>query len=241
MRDALEPTPRKGTKPARFGAWAAVTGLVLVLLSGLGPRLGLLSPPVALGAWALGSLALLVALVAAGFALLRGFRKSSAWLAFLAGAVVTGINLNLSRGTDSPWHDVSTDTVNPPAFVAAATQRMPDEAPVAYAGPAQPPADIMPLIVSAATSTVFARSLDIVTDRDWTLVEADQEAGRIEATAETGWFRFRSDVVIRIADIGGRTRVDVRSQSRLARGNTGIDEKLVRTFLADLRNRLAGA
>jgi hypothetical protein len=241
MRDALEPTPRKGTKPARFGARAAVIGLALVLVSGLGPRLGILSSTAAMGSWALGSLALLIALVAAGFALLRGFRKSSAWLAFLAGAVITGINLNLSRGMDSPWHDISTDTVNPPAFVAAAVQRTPDEAPVAYAGPAQPPADIMPLMVSAATSTVFARTLDMVTDRDWTLVEANQETGRIEATAETGWFRFRSDVVIRIADIGGRTRVDVRSQARLPRGSMGVDEKLVRAFLADLRNRLSGA
>lgn len=241
MRDALEPTPRKGTKLARFGIWTAAIGVVLVLASGLGSRLGLLSPFGGMGAYALGSLALLIALVTVGIALLRGARGAPTWLALLAAVVVTGVNLNLSRNMGSPYHDIATDTANPPAFVAVATLRTPDENPVEYTGPAEPPAGVMPLIVSAATATVFAQALDTVADSGWTLVDADEAAGRIEATAETGWVRFKDDVVIRITDIGGQTRVDVRSKSRVGRGDMGVNAKRVRTFLADLQNRLAGA
>ncbi len=58
--------------------------------------------------------------------------------------------------------------------------------------------------------------------------------GRIEATATTPWFGFRDDVVIRVTPTEGGSRVDVRSLSRVGRGDLGTNAKRVRAFLAKL-------
>ena len=76
-------------------------------------------------------------------------------------------------------------------------------------------------------------------DKGWTLVDANEAEGRIEATAETGWVRFKDDVVIRIQPERDQTRVDVRSKSRVGRGDMGVNARRVRDYLASLQGRLA--
>jgi uncharacterized protein (DUF1499 family) len=62
-------------------------------------------------------------------------------------------------------------------------------------------------------------------------VEADAEAGRIEATDTTFWFGFKDDVVIRVKPADGGSRVDVRSLSRVGVGDAGTNAKRIRAFL----------
>ena len=87
---------------------------------------------------------------------------------------------------------------------------------------------------------VFAVASEIVADKGWTLVDANEAEGRIEATAETGWVRFKDDVVIRIQATDSGTRVDVRSKSRVGRGDMGVNARRVRNYLDSLQARLAG-
>jgi uncharacterized protein (DUF1499 family) len=66
----------------------------------------------------------------------------------------------------------------------------------------------------------------------WEIIAAVPAEGRIEATATTGWIGFKDDVVIRIAVAGdgSRSRVDLRSKSRVGRGDAGMNAKRIRAF-----------
>ena len=55
-------------------------------------------------------------------------------------------------------------------------------------------------------------------------------AGRIEAVATTFWSGFKDDVVIRIAADGPGSRVDVRSKSRVGKGDLGTNAQRIRAY-----------
>ncbi len=254
MKDALQSIPRKGSRLSSIGIWTALIGVALVALSGLGARTGILSPFASMGAYAGGSLLLLVALITAALGLLRSggtagtASRPATWLALLAGLAVTANNgLVIGQASDAPAiHDITTDTDNPPAFVAILPLRQIDARnPPEYAGPAAAAAqkqafpDLQPLQVSQPANVVFAAAKDVVTEKGWTLVDASEVEGRIEATAETPWVHFKDDVVIRILPGRDQTRVDVRSKSRIGRGDMGANARRVQDYLATLQSRLA--
>lgn len=254
MKDALQLRPRKGFRLSAIGIWTAAIGIVLAIASGFGARAGLLSPFASMGTYALGSLLLLIAAITAGLGLIRsgGLRGATsrpiAWLALLAGIAVTANNgfvMSQARGAPA-IHDISTDTETPPAFVAIVELRQAESAnPSEYAGPetaaeqhrAFP--DIQPLVIDKPVDVVFGSAKAIVADKGWTLVDASEAEGRIEATAETGWVRFEDDVVIRIQPTAAGTRIDVRSKSRIGRGDMGVNARRVRNYLHALQARLA--
>jgi uncharacterized protein (DUF1499 family) len=64
----------------------------------------------------------------------------------------------------------------------------------------------------------------------------DTAAGRIEAVDTTFWFGFQDDIVIRIRGEAAGTRVDVRSKSRVGRGDLGANARRIRGFLEALRD-----
>lgn len=255
MKDALQATSRKGSRLSGFGIWTALIGVILVVLSGLGARAGILSPFASMGAYAGGSLLLLIALITAGLGLIRSggsagtASKPATWLALLAGLAVTANNgLVMGQARGAPGiHDITTDTENPPAFVAIVPLRQADTRnnPSDYPGPetaaAQKQAfpDLQPLHVAQPANVVFAAAKDVVAEKGWTLIDANEAEGRIEATAETGWVRFKDDVVIRIQPGRDQTRVDVRSKSRVGRGDMGVNARRIRDYLGSLQGQLA--
>ena len=140
-------------------------------------------------------------------------------------------------------HDISTDTDNPPPFTAVLPARQAaNAASAAYAGAslaatqhaAYP--DIAPLTLKLPPDEAFRRALAAAeTMPRWTIVAQDPAAGRIEATARTFWMGFADDVVIRITAEGGGSRVDMRSLSRVGRGDFGANADRIRAYLALLR------
>jgi hypothetical protein len=53
--------------------------------------------------------------------------------------------------------------------------------------------------------------------------------------ATTFWFRFKDDVVIRVKPLGKESRIDLRSVSRLGKGDLGANAKRIREFLNRLK------
>src|SRR5207248_11513793 len=96
-------------------------------------------------------------------------------------------------------------------------------------------ADIAPLVLELPPAEAFARALKLVEQRGATIVAADPIAGRIEASERSRWFGFTDDVVVRIAEAGKGSRVDVRSVSRVGRSDFGVNAARVRAYLAALR------
>jgi uncharacterized protein (DUF1499 family) len=196
----------------------------------------------------------LAAIAVAVLALVIGRRINSARritigiLALAIGAVIAYVPWHYSqmRGIYPSIHDITTDWDNPPQFHAILPLRQAEEAnPVAYEGAkvsdlqrkAYP--DIAPLTLELAPAEAFTRALDTARQMGWTIVArdppTDSGAGRIEASQKSRWFRFTDDVVIRIAAAGNGSRVDLRSVSRVGRGDFGVNAARVRGYLAALR------
>lgn len=76
----------------------------------------------------------------------------------------------------------------------------------------------------------------------WTFVAQGKGPGgsEIQAVAATRWMRFKDDVTIRVRREGGRTRVSVRSRSRIGRADFGQNARNIRLFLQELDRELFG-
>lgn len=141
-------------------------------------------------------------------------------------------------------HDISTDTVDPPEFVAILPLRADAPNPPEYAGQetaqqqreAYP--DIQTLEVDNWPTLVFEDALETARAQGWEIVEASESEGRIEATATTLWFGFKDDVVIRIRGDNDGSVIDVRSKSRIGLSDVGANAARIRGYLEDLQQRL---
>jgi uncharacterized protein (DUF1499 family) len=85
---------------------------------------------------------------------------------------------------------------------------------------------------------VFAKALDIAKSRDgWEITSTTvaEKESLIEGTATSRVFGFVDDFVIRITDTSNGVAVDMRSKSRVGRGDLGANAARIRDFLADLQ------
>jgi uncharacterized protein (DUF1499 family) len=260
---AAPPGDARPQPAARRRSVAKVTTLALVLaiaaaLAGLaaGPayRFGLLSIESAFGlmrAAAYGGIvAALLGLIGMALARPSGPRRGfyRALAAFAIGLVVVGLPWSYLRTAQAvpPIHDITTDTENPPQFLAVRPLRADDPNPAAYGGAeiaaqqqeAYP--DIRPLRLDLPPDQAFQRALEAAQAMGWEIVRADYPARRIEATDQTFWFGFKDDVVIRVRPADGASRVDVRSSSRVGRGDLGVNAERIRSYLGRLEE-LVGA
>ena len=142
-------------------------------------------------------------------------------------------------------NDITTDTANPPAFVAILPLRAAAPVPAGYAGEVAASAqraaypDIVPIVVAKAPGVAFDAALAAARSLGWTIVATDAASGRIEATATTPWFGFSDDVVIRVVPAQGGSRIDVRSASRVGVSDVGANAKRIRAYLAKLADAAA--
>ena len=150
----------------------------------------------------------------------------------------TGENVPASRNNFPKIHDVTTDTEDPPAFVAILGLRKDAPNPSTYGGPeiaAQQRAaypDIRPLVSEIPPARAFERALSVARRMGWDIVDENPPEGRIEATATTLWFGFKDDVVIRIIPLAGTgSRLDIRSVSRVGLSDIGTNARRIRAFL----------
>jgi len=135
-------------------------------------------------------------------------------------------------------HDVTTDMDNPPEFVAAARLRGQDDHPVKYDGPdvaeqqkkAYP--NIQPVFLEDDPASVLTKIEAALLEMGLEITESNADDGRVEAVDTTFLFGFRDDVVVRVtAEEGKRTRVDVRSKSRVGMSDLGENAKRITRFI----------
>ncbi len=146
------------------------------------------------------------------------------------------------RGPRPPIHDITTDSTNPPAIVAALPARSAEQAVTAtYGGAAiaqqQQAAygDIAPAMLALPPAQGFERALAAAKAMGWTILAGDAATGRIEASETTRYFGFTDDIVIRVTPDGTGSRIDIRSHSRQGRGDLGVNAARVRKYLAAVK------
>ena len=135
-----------------------------------------------------------------------------------------------------PIHDVTTDTANPPQFLVLDDNRPGARNSLVYGGEeiavqqlaAFP--DIAPILSDLSPTEAFARSLEIAKTMGWEIVVKDSDALRYEATARTPIYGFVDDVVVTVTPVGESSRIDIRSVSRVGRGDRGVNAARIRAF-----------
>lgn len=227
----------------RLGLIAALISAVLLVAGPLGTRAGLWPFVAGFGMLAL---SVLLGLSSLGLAVIGGL-KTGQWtlplVALAIGLIVVAIPsrvILLARGAP-PIHEISTDTADPPPFVAVLPLRAAAVNPPEYGG--APVAeqqrrafpDIQPIVLPVNAMQAFERTLNTARQFGWEIVAQDSGAGRIEAVDTTFWFGFKDDVVIRVRGEGEGARVDIRSKSRVGVGDVGTNARRVRAFAAALQ------
>lgn len=235
-------------KPAHLAILLSLVAAALLLLAGPGARMEWweFRTGFQLMRWAaytgLAAAALAAALMAVP-------RSRKAGLPMLLFALVLGLlvayvpwhGLRQARSVP-PIHDITTDTAQPPQFVAVMPLRAdaPNSAEYEGAAIAEQQLAAYPDIgthrMPVSPADAFTRALDAARQMGWDIVDSDPAAGRIEATDTTLWFGFKDDVVIRVAADGAGSKVDVRSVSRVGGSDVGANAKRIRAYLRRLHD-----
>lgn len=228
-----------------LGTIVSVLGALTVLLSGYGYQwgwwhfgLGFSMIPWGTGAAVLGG-------IVAAVGLIMHKEKSqkiiitASFSIFLLIAAIANLGYWYSEVQQGypPIHDITTDMENPPEFVAIAPLRADAPNPVEYAG-AETAAtqrdfypDLAPITTSMSYDEAYEHALETTRDMSWTLVDENRQEGRIEAYHKLAWFGFIDDVVIRVDTTETGSIIDIRSKSRIGRGDLGVNAKRIRAYI----------
>ena len=243
--------PRLGNRLVWTGMLVALASAVAMIFSGAGYRLDLYHFRVGFTIlrWAFWFALAGAILSVAGVAIARDRPRATivaAIIGIVVGVVAVYIPWTWKQTLDShPYiHDISTDTEDPPEFVAAAKLRKEGEHPVAYDGKevadlqhkAYP--DLLPLTTTVSREKVFEAAKAALLSMGMHVADADPAQGRIEANQTSLLYGFTDDMVVRIAAGADGTKVDARSKSRVGRSDLGQNAKRIRTFFAKLKASL---
>ena len=223
----------------------ASSALILLLASGMGSHFGLWHfrtgfTLLKYAAW----LGLASALI--GSAALVVSSRQRLWQAVIMSGVAVAIGVTTFA---IPWswkqtagglpkiHDISTDTANPPRFVAVVPLRKDAPNPAEYGGAeiadkqTQAYPDLKTLPLTIPPDQAFSLALKAAHSMGWSIVAAVPAEGRIEASDTTFWFGFIDDIVIRIRPSGNGSLLDIRSVSRVGLSDVGTNARRIRQFI----------
>lgn len=228
---------------------AACGGVASITLFIVGPALGYARALPALPAFTVFGLGMLLGvpsgLVGLGM-LMRSERDAAVWLAlmglpaalFLLYAVVS------ARGAPA-INDISTDLVYPPQFVHAMT--LPENAGRDMAFPdkfkeaiKKSYPEVRTLAMPGSVDEVFAKAMELAREgkgMEVTATVITPSESVFEGYAESRLFGFVDDIVVRVTKVDeGGCVVDMRSKSRLGKGDLGVNAERIRAFFAGLQS-----
>jgi hypothetical protein len=227
------------SKPAVLGARVATFATLVVVMAVLLARFGRLQPEMALGVFAGGLVAALVAAILAVAGLVQIWNDGArglgpalrglvlvalvmAYPAWLAGRAVT-----LPRVTD-----VSTDPMNPPDLPGARPW-------TAAGGP--PP---KPLLLAGEVAPLAELSREAALALGWQVTgfvrpARGQPVARLIAVTRSPVMKLPGDVAVRLTPFDDGVRIDVRSATRVGEHDMGANAARIRAFLERLEDLAA--
>ncbi|MBT5723059.1 MAG: DUF1499 domain-containing protein [Gammaproteobacteria bacterium] len=174
-----------------------------------------------------------------------GRNRNLVFVSMIMGLVPVGIigPQMAAAGNVPPIHDITTDTANPPAFVAILPLR--ENAPNGYeygvseAWPAEKLGattmeaypGLKPIESDLSAADAVDRTEATLQGMGLEIVAVDKEAGLVEATATTFWFGFKDDMVVRIVANGEGSKIDLRSMSRVGQSDVGANAARISDFV----------
>jgi len=228
--------------------WLGLAGIAAVGLGILGIHTGLLPPLTGFYLFSLGSLvggALAFLLGLAGLFTTRrsldSKSRSRAWAATGMGFVLVGLVFTAAVPGQEfpPINDITTDLDDPPSFAPAARVPAYADFDMSY------PAEFVPVVREAypdletiepglAPANAYAAAIQAAHSLGWEITDENPAERRFDATDTTAVFRFVDDITVRIRPLGSGSEVDLRSRSRVGRGDLGANAIRIRAFVEEL-------
>lgn len=183
-----------------------------------------------------------------------GFIAGFAAIAVGAGGILYAQSVMSAAREIPPIHDISTDLENPPQFSQALIQRrrqvegvnsvdllekiVPDAEWTGQWGgrpvtevQAEAYPQIDTIVLQAAPESAFRAALDVARNMGWRVTSSSPDSMMFEGTAETFWFGFEDDIVVRVsAREPSGSRVDIRSVSRVGVSDLGANAARIEEF-----------
>jgi uncharacterized protein (DUF1499 family) len=162
--------------------------------------------------------------------------RGLAWSACALGVIVIGaVALSAGRSAGVPAiNDITTDPLDPPGYAALTRDPANAGRDMSYPGEefaSQQRAgypDLAPIEVATSPADTFTAAKAAIESFGWQVTAADPAAGTIEATDTSRIFRFVDDIAVRMRPLATGTRVDVRSKSRVGKGDMGANAARIR-------------
>lgn len=143
-------------------------------------------------------------------------------------------------------NDISTARVYAPEFVLAKSEPANADSDLTF--PAEFKAvieekypDIQSLGLTEDAYTTFNRAMDLARDQEgWTItgprtsMDGSQASYAFEGYAASKLFHFKDDFVVRVTEVDGGCVVDMRSRSRVGKGDMGANAARIRAFFSEL-------
>lgn len=225
-------------------SWSVRISLLGVLMLVLGPLLALSGLLTGMRAMLLfgfsapvGFVGLLAGIVTSLFGRMR---EGVVAMALGAGCLLVVLLPVISTGGRPPINDVSTDLEDVPAFTRAGTFEENRGKPLAFPEDFKPIVkqfypELHPLELDAPPDAAFQQALAVArAQARWEVTHVDAPAHTFEGVARTPVFDFREDFVVRVRPEGSGSRVDMRSRSRVGRGDLGANAKRIHAYFEAL-------
>lgn len=93
--------------------------------------------------------------------------------------------------------------------------------------------------VAQSQDATFSACLDAAKKMPrWTIEYEDRAGGIIEGVAVSALLRFKDDWVIRVQGSGDQAVVDMRSKSRIGKGDLGANAARIESFFAKVKEQV---
>ena len=239
-------------------AWSGQGAFLISILSVLGYRADLLPLRLAFLLFILALLVCVLVVLAGLLSLIanlsrkRPLRLDYALLviACAIGPVVTFLGVGLDGIKAPSIHDITSDTVNPPAFLFTREDEGFRENSLLYGADelsaeqlsgmqlkAYP--DISTMTVQVPARNVYQKALFVASFLGWEISAQDSLIFHFEAQATTAMFEFVDDIVVRITPLDDDSAaIDIRSVSRLGTSDFSANAKRIRLFFDKLGEEL---
>jgi len=240
----LETPSRVATLSSHLG----VAGVLALVAGPLAIQVGALSPFAGFQIFLVGGLFGLLALVLGAIGLWRTRattgregRGRALRGALLGAAIVALIAGSAGSAGDLPRiNDITTNPDNPPPFDFAGN--LPGNKGRDFSYPADFAAkqragypDLAPIRLATSLPDAFQQCERAAESLGWVITYNYPDAGALEATETSRIFRFVDDISVRLRADGAATVVDVRSKSRVGRGDMGANAKRIEAFREKLK------
>jgi uncharacterized protein (DUF1499 family) len=235
------------SRVATLASYLGVAGVLAIVAGPLAIQIGALVPYKGFLVFLLGGLCGLLALVlgAIGLWRTRATTGREGRGRALRGAVLGAVILALIAGSAGSArglpaiNDITTNPDDPPIFVFAGqlpgNQGRDLSYPVDFAAKQRAGyPDLAPIRLAMSVPDASQQCVRAAESLGWVITISNPIDGTMEATETSRIFHFVDDIAVRLRVDGATTVVDVRSKSRVGRGDMGANARRIEAFRKQL-------